>query len=403
MKILTIAATPFFSDRGGHMRIYNEAKYLQKLGAEVRLCTYHIGENTEGLDIVRIKGAKSYKKTSPGFSWGKIWLDLKLLFLVRREIINFHPDAIHAHLYEGLAIGYLAKKLSFSKIPIVFDLQGDLEEEFRSYNKKNSLAQKFFVWFSRVVINWADKIVISSENVIIWTSDVQIIKDGIDVDLFHNSPKLSKDEAEKIEKIKEWAGDSRLLVYIGGLSDNKGVGELLESFSKVRPFPFPAVRREIPQGQTLKKSWKLLLGGFGEDEDKYKKYIAENNLEDSVCFAGKVKYFSLPHFLALADAAIDPKSGSTESSGKLMNLMASGLPIICFENEFNRARLKEKGLYMDNFGDLKSILENIEPLSKIDYDLENFSEEEETQKLLAIFRQLLKKNENTSHKNRKSA
>lgn len=388
MKILTIAATPFFSDRGGHMRIYNEAKYLQKLGAKVRLCSYHIGENIEGLDIFRIKGPKSYKKTSPGFSWGKIWLDLKLLFLVRREIINFHPDAIHAHLYEGLAIGYLAKKLSFKKIPIVFDLQGDLEEEFRSYNKKNGLAQKFFVWLSRVVINWADKIVISSENVIIWTSDVQTIKDGIDVDLFHNSPKLSKDEAEKILKIKEWKKDAKLLAYIGGLSDNKGVGNLLESFLRF----------------SLKNSnWKLLIGGFGEDEEKYKKYIFENRLEDAVYFAGKVKYFSLPHYLALADAAIDPKSGSTESSGKLMNLMASGLPIICFENEFNRARLKEKGLYIKNFNELKSILENIEPSSKIDYDLENFSEEEETQKLLAIFRQLLKKNENTSHKNRKSA
>ncbi len=54
MKILTIAATPFFSDRGCHMRIYNEAKFLQKFGSIVKICTYHEGKNIDGLDIERI-------------------------------------------------------------------------------------------------------------------------------------------------------------------------------------------------------------------------------------------------------------------------------------------------------------------------------------------------------------
>ncbi|MCX6762563.1 MAG: glycosyltransferase family 4 protein [Candidatus Moranbacteria bacterium] len=374
MKILAIAATPFFSDRGAHMRIYNEAKYLQKLGAKVRLCTYHIGENIPEIDAVRIKGPACYKKISPGFSWGKIWLDLKMFFLVRREIRKYNPDIIHAHLYEGLAIGYLARKAAFKKIPIVFDLQGNIGEEFKSYNRKNSGARKFFVWMAKIVINWADKTVVSSENVKIWTSDVQIIKDGIDLDLFQNHPKVDPLLAE-IEKIKEWAGDSQLLVYIGGLSDNKGVGGLLETFSRLN----------------LKNSnWKLLLGGFGEDEEKYKKYIAENDLEKSVYFAGKVRYFSLPRYLSLANAGIDPKSGSAESSGKLANLMAAGLPVVCFENDFNRARLGDKGFYLKTFDDLQAILESMTSAEKINYDLENLSEEKEARKLFGIFEQLTK-------------
>jgi glycosyltransferase involved in cell wall biosynthesis len=376
MKILTIAATPFFSDRGAHMRIYNEAKYLGKLGAKVRLCTYHIGENIPGIDIARVKGPKSYKKISPGFSWGKIWLDLKMLFLVRREIRKYNPDIIHAHLYEGLVIGYLAKKSAFKKIPIVFDLQGNIDEEFKSYNKKNSGARKFFVWMARIVINWADKIVVSSENVKIDRRDPipTIIKDGIDLDLFQNQPKADPPLAE-IEKIREWAKGGKLLVYIGGLSDNKGVGDLLKSFLR----------------SDLKNSnWKLLFGGFGEDEEKYKKYIAENDLEKSVYFAGRVKYFSLPRYLALASAGIDPKSGSAESSGKLANLMAAGLPVVCFENDFNRSRLGDKGSYLKTFDGLQGILENITSAEKISYDLENLSEEKEAQKLFEIFELLTK-------------
>lgn len=376
MRILTIAATSFFSDRGCHIRIYNEAKYLGKLGAEVRLCTYHIGENIAGLDIKRIGKTGWYKKLSPGFHWGKLWLDLKLLFLVRREIKGFQPDAIHAHLYEGLAIGYLAKKISFVKIPIVFDLQGNIDEEFASYSRKNSIARKFFVWLSKRIIRWADRIVVSSENVKTRTSDVQIVRDGVDLELFENPQNLSKEEQEKIEKIKKWAGDSKILVYIGGLSDNKGVSELLKSFG----------------GLIFKnQDWKLLLGGFGSDEEKYKKYISENNLEDFVYFAGKVNYFSLPAYLALSDAGIDPKSGSTESSGKLANLMAAGLPIICFDNEFNRARLGNKGCYLKSFDDLREALANIKSAEKIDYDLENLSEEKEAQKLFDIFESLIKK------------
>jgi glycosyltransferase involved in cell wall biosynthesis len=134
--------------------------------------------------------------------------------------------------------------------------------------------------------------------------------------------------------------------------------------------------------------WKLLIGGFGNDEEKYKKYITENNLEDSVYFAGKVKYFSLPAYLSLADAAIDPKSGSTESSGKLVNLMAAGLPIVCFENEFNRARLGNTGHYLKSMNDLGEILININSREKIHYDLENLSEEKEVQKLFEIFKKL---------------
>jgi glycosyltransferase involved in cell wall biosynthesis len=375
MKILTIAATPFFVGRGGHMRILNEAKYIEKLGAIVRLLTYHIGENPAGLDILRIKGPAWYKKTSPGFSWGKIWLDWKLLFLIRREIRNFRPDAIHAHLFEGLVVGYLAKKMAFrGNIPIVFDLQGNLDEEFLSYSRKKSVARKFFVWFSEKTIHWAEKAVVSSENVKLNRKGLisAIIRDGVDLDLFRNPQELSEEEKRRIKAIKEWKGASKLLAYIGGLSDNKGVGELLKSFSGPDP---------------KNSDWKLLLGGFGEDEEKYKKYIAENGLENSIYFARRVPYFSLPHYLALADAGIDPKSGSTESSGKIVNLMAAGLPIICFDSEFNRSRLGIKGFYLEDMKDLGKALENISS-KKVKYDLEDLSEEKEARKLLEIFEEL---------------
>lgn len=384
MKILTIAATPFFSDRGCHVRIYNEAKYLRKFGAEVKICTYHFGRNVSGLDVKRISGAKWYKKTAPGFSWGKMWLDLKLIFLCRKEIKNFRPDIIHAHLYEGLGIAYWAKKLAFQKeIPIVFDLQGDLEEEFKNYNKKNLIARKIFTWLSKKAINWCDFLVLSSPNAVLSIKKIyknkdrlNVVEDGTDLDLFQNPPEISAEDKTKIEKLKSWAQNKKALVYVGGLSDGKGTGKLLEVFSK------------IARAGT---DWKLILAGFGEGEEKYREYVKENNLQEFVNLPGRIGYFSGPHLFSFADAAIDPKSGSAEGSVKLMSYMAAGLPVVCFENEFNRNKLGEAGYFMREMEDLQNILPKIEKGKKIEYEkLAELSEEKETRKLFEIFQSIIK-------------
>ena len=284
MKVLTIAATSFFSDRGCHMRIYNAAKYLEKFGAEMKICTYYSGDEVSGLDIQRLKKVDWYKRTAPGFSWGKFWLDIKLIFLCRRVIREFRPDVIHGHMYEGFGIGYVAKRLTFQNPPVVVDLQADLEEEFKNYNRKNFIARRFFVWLSRRLINRCNWLVVSSENVkprmekLYKHKDrISIVRDGIDLDLFRNVLRLTEEEQAKIAEIKKWTEGKKLLVYIGGLSDNKGVGDLLEAFLRLN----------------LKNAeWRLLIGGFGNDEEKYKEYVRKNNLGDFVYFSGRVKYFS---------------------------------------------------------------------------------------------------------------
>ena len=51
LRVVMVAPTPFFSDRGCHVRILEEARGLIRLGAEVTLCTYFLGDTPEGLDV----------------------------------------------------------------------------------------------------------------------------------------------------------------------------------------------------------------------------------------------------------------------------------------------------------------------------------------------------------------
>ena len=59
MKILIVAPTPFFSDRGTHIRILEEALALEKQGHAITIATYHIGKDIHGsiqtkIDVRRI-------------------------------------------------------------------------------------------------------------------------------------------------------------------------------------------------------------------------------------------------------------------------------------------------------------------------------------------------------------
>ena len=47
-----LAPTPYFADRGCHVRIYEEARALIGLGHEVRIVTYHLGRDMAGIPTV---------------------------------------------------------------------------------------------------------------------------------------------------------------------------------------------------------------------------------------------------------------------------------------------------------------------------------------------------------------
>jgi len=381
MKILTIAPTSFFSDRGSHMRIYNEVEYLQKLGHQELVFCYGLGNDIVGIKLVRIGKNSWYTKTHPGFSWGKIWLDLEMVFKGVKLIREYQPDIIHAHLFEGLGVAWLIKRLTKlwfglrgKKIPIVLDLQGDLSNEFESYNQEKTIAKKIFVKFSYWLIKRADKVVASSKRSAEkikqrYNFDPVVIKDGINLDLF-TKQKMKKRAVElELKDIKKWRGDDRVLIYTGGMDRSKGVDKLLQVFNT----------------QKL-KNWKLLMFGNGKEKVFFKKKYAGNK---KIYFCQEFGYFFLPNYLKLAQVAIDPKEDSTESSGKLVNYMAGKLPIICFGNKFNRQRLGKRGNYLTTWSDLKQILETID-LKKVVYNLEQESEKQSVEKLVRIMEALLK-------------
>lgn len=339
MKILVVAPTPFFSDRGTHIRILEEALALEKLGHEITIATYHIGKDIDReidtkIDVRRIRRLLFwYKKLEAGPDWQKVILDLMLIrktfFLARTK----RPDVIHGHLHEGVLIGWIVQKLLFwRKMKLVADFHGSLTKEMVSHGYLKRGLNVIFVFLEKFINKLGNWAITSSweetEDVKKTRRDgkVETVLDGINLNSF--SIRKTKEEIKREWELPE---NKFVVGYTGGLVPNKGIDFFLEA---------------IPLVLEKRKDVFFLIGGF--PPEKVKSFIKENNLSSHVRLVSPLDYFRLPEFLLTCDAAVDPKGSSTnQASGKMLNYMASGLPIICFDKLNNRKYLGDGGYFCE--------------------------------------------------------
>lgn len=361
-RILMIGATPFFSERGCHIRIYNEMKYLKKEGVDVTLCTYHLGNDIEGFDIRRTISVPWYKKLTPGASWHKLYIDLLLLFLSYKTFHQKKYSIIHAHLYEGLLIAFIIKLFSLRSVKIVFDCQGSLAEEMQSYTLGKSRLLRpfyyFFVAFEKLLLYIPDITLCSSKNSYdvlrtrynVPVNKIDILDDGVDTEIFENP-------THDVQAFRDAVGipaDKTVVLYTGTLTTAKGVQGLLDAL--------PNILSEQPD-------LAFVFAGYGSLEHEYKQKLSVHIEAKNVFIMGRVSYFDIPKYTSIADFAIDPKNDSSESSGKLFVYVAAGLPVICFKRESNVAVLGGNGVYIADFIELQQLAKNNTTPPQVPHDI----------------------------------
>ena len=346
-NILVIAPTPFFADRGCHIRILEEIRALQKLGNKITLYTYGLGRDIAGVNIKRSINFPWYKKLSAGPSWHMFYIDPILGIKCMKGILKEKPDIIHAHLHEGAIIAYFAK-IFRPKTPIIFDYQGSLTQELTDHKfiKKNGILNKFMYFIENRINRMSDVIVTTSNNSTkqlisnfkIDNKKVFTITDGVDSDeISPGESKLNIREKFGISKSK------KIIMYVGVLSKYQGIDLLLEAI-------------QILKNKKEKEKIHFLIGGF--PEKSYIEMSKRLQISDMVTFTGRVAYNELPDYLRAADIAITPKISQTEANMKLFAYMAAGIPTICFDNPVNIEILGELGVYA-KLGDKDSLVEVI--------------------------------------------
>lgn len=344
MRILVIAPTPFFADRGCHVRILGEAKAIQSLGHLLRICTYHIGKDVQGLDTVRTVNIPWYRKLSAGPSLHKLYIDLLLLWKVLRSCRQFSPDVLHAHLHEGIVIGKMASLLY--RIPMVADLQGSLTEELLDHRFIPSWSWliKAFRWIEKKINEMPQHLIASSfhtaqlvrERFGVQETKMTPIGDGVDLEIFY--PRAADSSLKRELGIGE---DDKIVVFLGVLTAYQGIDLLLEAMHQI-----------------LRQVTKVKFLIIGYPEEGYRRKARSMGLETSAIFTGKIPYAETPRYLSLGSLAVSPKMSTTESNLKLFTYMAMGLPTVVFDSPINREILGELGVYAE-YGNLTSFAASI--------------------------------------------
>lgn len=215
---------------------------------------------------------------------------LSLFFLIRR----IRPALIHAHwlIPQGLAAVVMNRLFG---IPVVVTAHG--ADVF-------GLQHPFFLKIKQFVLNRATSVtaVSSALRTIILRDnpgiEVAVIPMGVDAQVFRPGK-------TEVDVRKHYGIEGKLILFVGRLSEKKGVRYLIDAM--------PMVLREFPEA-------KLLIVGSGELEEELKNHVQDSaERREQVVFAGGVPNNQLPSYYAGADVFVGPsieaKGGDTEGFG----------------------------------------------------------------------------------------
>ena len=330
LRVLVVAPTPFFGDRGCHVRIYEEVRGLEALGVEARVVTYPTGRDPDGFAITRARSWFGVEAGPLGPTWGRPLLDLSLLGACRRVAREFRPHLVHGHLHEGIAIGTVLR--ACHGLPLVADLQGSLTEELADHRfiPARGVLRELASFAERWLVGHPDRIVTSSSHGAallrgqgVDASRIVALPDGVDVGVFRPcTPDAALGRQLRLEH-------RRVVVFLGVLTEYQGVDLLLDAV--------PAVIRRRPDTH-------FLVMGY-PNERHYRQLARSRGIGDAVTFTGRVPYEQAPRWLNLGEVAVSPKRSLTEANGKLLNYMACGLPVVATDTPVNRELLGEAGVY----------------------------------------------------------
>lgn len=382
-----VAPVPFFVDRGTPMRILEESLALEKKGMDITIATYHLGRDIKTVaPKTKIKVSRVhrllfwYNKKESGPDWQKIILDVFLIWKTLRNAFLKKPKIIHAHLHEGVLIGWVVKKILFwRKIKLVADFHGELVSEMRSHGYLDGgFLKGVFSFLEKVIFSFGDWTVASSGELkdriykINKKNNTSVVLDGVNLENYKTKVAVDKNRNEL------------RVIYSGAFVKNKGIDLVLDSILDI-------YKKNITNIKFI------LAGGPFENISNF---IKKNNLEKIVQVISPLDYKKLPEVNQMGDIAIDPKTSEVgQASGKIIQYMAAGLPVICFDRKNNRKYLGEAGFYILEKSSKKitqSILHFLENSDKIDAmsviskkRAEGFSWEKSSEKIIEIYNKLI--------------
>jgi len=316
MKILMLAPEPCFEPRGTPFSVFHRCTALGKMGYEVDLVTYHLGEEREiyNVKIHRIPKLPLVKHVKIGPSLVKIPLDFLVFVKAFVLLLNNKYDCIHAH-EEAAVMGCFARKLF--KIPFVYDMHSSIPQQLLNFNFTHN---KYAVNIAQLIESW---IIHQSDAVIAicphLAQTVQSIEAGKYVRVIENTPLTGEESSvtkDQIEQLRHHLSlqSAPIVIYTGTMEHYQGLDLLLESI--------PRVLDKNPEAIFV------LVGGEDDQINTLKEHARLLSVDKHVIFTGKRPSDEMSLFMELADVLVSPRNTGTNTPLKIYSYLKSGKPIV---------------------------------------------------------------------------
>lgn len=314
MKILMIAPQPFFEPRGTPISVRQRLTGLTKLGHQVDLATYHLGEDVDlpGLTIYRTPTITRIDTLKVGPSWQKIPLDFLLMLKSFSLLIRTKYDVIHTHEEAGFFSVFLAWLFN---LPHIYDMHSSLPNQLVNFKfGDNNVMIKLFEYLEQLVINSCDAMITIGPDLEEYVRD---INPNVPMQMIENLPLNMEQSSNEIPtKIREEFNlhNGLKIVYTGTFERYQGVDVLIEGFE--------TVVSQCP-GTNL-----ILVGGKPDQIERNQELVSSKGLDGSVHFTGIVSLEDANSYISMADVLVSPRIEGTSVPLKIYTYLHAGKPIL---------------------------------------------------------------------------
>ena len=328
LRIAVVAACPLPAARGTPIRIFHLSEALHKMGHDVHVVAYHLGQQQvpHNFNLHRIKDLSWYSRMQAGPTYRKLAVDIYLAAKLREVIDREAIEVIHAHHFEGLIVALLARRTR--KLPIVFDAHTLLGTELSSYGLglPSGLKTALGRFLDRQLPRRASHVVGVSQEIrdtlvaiqAVEPRDISIVSNGVELDYLASGTTSETGRHEKT------------LIFAGNLAPYQGIDVMLAAFA--------AVCRE--------RDDTYLHIVSGDTFQPFEGQAKQLGIRDRIRLMPE-SFTALPGVLAKADVALNPRMDCDGVPQKLLNYMAARCPIVSFAGSARHLEHATSGWIVD--------------------------------------------------------
>jgi 1,2-diacylglycerol 3-alpha-glucosyltransferase len=333
-----VAACPFPVNYGSPGAIRELTETLSEMGHDLHVVTYGEGDDLPLGNAKLHRVAKINKSSGPkvGPTKHKLLVDFLLVIKLWQVIRANKIEIIHAHNYEGVLAGVVAKFLTGK--PLIYNAVNLMSEELISYN---FIKPAFLGKWLAAVLDWfvpiyPDHIVAVTQELYDWFASHGIEKERLTLVPCGVKPAMFAGGDPTVLRLKHNVGSRPVVMYTGIHSAFQRVDYLLRAFTVVLKSEPPAL---------------LMIVSPLSDESNYPANVElakSLGISESVMFVGPHELAELPNYLAMATVTVVPRPECHGHPIKLLNYMVAAKPIVCFEAAAKGVRHLHDALLVPN-------------------------------------------------------